>query len=70
MDLSEGKFWVNEKRVRKLKEHIAFLKARPKPTAREIATLTGYLVSMSLAFGPVVRLWTRALYRMIENRIS
>ncbi len=36
--------------------------------ARSLATVTGTLVSMSLALGPVTRLMTRNMYRAIEQR--
>jgi hypothetical protein len=36
-------------------------------SARDLAKLTGSLSSMGLALGPVVRLWTRELYRTIEQ---
>ena len=36
-------------------------------TAREVSRITGSIVSMSLALGPVTRLWTRALYRNVST---
>ena len=37
---------------------------------RTLASVTGQLISMSLALGPVTRLMTRAMYRSIESRLS
>ena len=34
-------------------------------SARTLARVSGSLVSMTLAMGPVVRLWTRAIFRDI-----
>ena len=34
-------------------------------SARTLSQITGMLVSMGLAVGPVVRLWTRGMYRNI-----
>ena len=39
-------------------------------SARHLAQLTGSLSSMGLALGPVVRLWTRELYRAIQQSTS
>ena len=39
-------------------------------SARHIAQLTGSLSLMGLALGPVVRLWTRELYRAIQQSTS
>jgi hypothetical protein len=39
-------------------------------SARHLAQLTGLLSSMGLALGPVVRLWTRELYRSIQQSTS
>ena len=45
--------------------------AHSKPIqARSLARITGQLISMSLALGPVTRLMTRAMYRSIESRAS
>ena len=38
-------------------------------TARILASIAGQIISMSLAIGPIVRLWTRALYGIINQRI-
>ncbi|XP_078586057.1 uncharacterized protein LOC144867916 [Branchiostoma floridae x Branchiostoma japonicum] len=39
-------------------------------SARSVSRITGNLVSMSLALGPVVRLWTRSLYAFISSSDS
>ena len=64
IDLKEGTFKVPNHRVENLK--ILSDKVTEKKcytTAREVAKVTGSIISMSLALGPVARLWTRALYR-------
>ena len=64
IDLKEGMFRVPNHRVGNLK--ILLDKVTEKKfhiTAREVAKVTGSIISMSLALGPVARLWTRALYR-------
>ena len=64
IDLKEGTFKVPNHRVENLK--ILLDKVTEKKcytTAREVAKVTGSIISVSLALGPVARLWTRALYR-------
>ena len=39
-------------------------------TVHQLARFTGLLSSMGLALGPVVRLWTRGLYRDISSAAS
>ena len=39
-------------------------------TVHQLARFTGLLSSMGLALGPVVRLWTRGLYRDILSAAS
>ena len=39
-------------------------------SARQLSRFTGFLASMGLALGPVVRLWTRSLYRDILDSAS
>ena len=39
-------------------------------TPRQLAKITGQLSSMHIAIGPLVRLFTRNMYRKIENRTS
>ena len=49
--------------------HISLLlQTSRRPTAKDLARLTGLILAMSCALGPVSRLWTRALYSMIESR--
>ena len=38
--------------------------------ARYLASLTGKIMSMSLAWGPVARLMTRAMYTLLESRVN
>ena len=70
LDLKVGWVTVKPERVLKLKQCICKLLGIPRPEAREIAQLCGYLLSMSVALGPVARLRTRALYSMLDSRFS
>ena len=70
VDLRKGIIYATERRVEKLRVCLNRLQSTSTPTARDMAQLTGYLLSMSLALGPVSRLRTRAFYAMILSRYS
>ena len=64
MDLRSGTFQVPPRRVDALKQLLNVTIAKKfVVSARHLSRITGSLVSMGLALGPVARLWTRALYR-------
>ena len=66
VDLKAGTFHVPPRRVDALKQLLDVIIAKDFcASARTLSRVTGSLVSMSLAMGPVVRLWTRAMYRDI-----
>lgn len=63
MDLQYGIFQVPARRVDALKQLIAtIIEKRFTVSARCLSLMAGSLVSVGLALGPVVRLWTRANY--------
>ena len=66
VDLKAGTFHVPPRRVDALKQLLDIIIAKDFClSARTLSCVTGSLVSMSLAMGPVVCLWTRAMYRDI-----
>ena len=68
MDLASGLFTVPERRVATLQsllQHV--LDNQFVVSACHIARIAGCLVSMGLALGPVVRLWTRECYRVVQS---
>jgi len=66
LDLQHGIFQVPAKRVEALKRLIdTIIDNHFTVSARCLSHLSGSLVSMGLALGPVVRLWTRSIYRDI-----
>ncbi|XP_028418047.1 uncharacterized protein LOC114542824 [Dendronephthya gigantea] len=68
MDLQSGTFSVPPKRVEHLRRVLQEITVQEFITsARNLSRLTGLLVSMGLALGPVVRLRTRGLYRQSSN---
>ena len=71
LNLHAGTFQVPQKRVDAFHQVLqAILAHEFVASARTIARFTGLLVSMGLALGPVVRLWTRSLYRDILQALS
>ena len=66
VDLKAGTFHVPPRRVDAWKQLLDIIIAKDFcVSARTLSRVTGSLVSMSLAMGPVVCLWTRAMYRDI-----
>ena len=68
LDLVEGRVFVSERRVKRLREQLSYLFSKHRPNAKECARLTGLIISMYFAVGPVARLRTRGLYDMILKR--
>ena len=66
LDLQHGIFQFPARRVEALKQLIdTIIDKHFIVSARCLSRLSGSLVSMGLALGPVVRLWTRGIYRDI-----
>ena len=66
LDLQHGIFQVPTKRVEALKRLIdTIIDNHLTVSARCLSRLSGSLVSMGLALGPVVLLWTQSIYRDI-----
>ena len=71
LNLRMGTFQVPQRRVDAFLQVLQDIVARSfVVSARKVARFTGLLASMSLALGPVVRLWTRSLYRDILHIVS
>ena len=71
LDLEKGQFSVPSAKVEKVLDLISNILDSPHPvTARHISRLTGSLISMSLALGPIARLRTRHLYALASNASS
>ena len=70
VNLKEGNFAVPQRRITELQHKLAYFQSSSKATARKLASLAGSIISMGLALGPVVRMWTRAIYRVINSANS
>ena len=64
----EGRVSVSERRVKRLREQLSYLFCKHRPNAKECARLTGLIISMYFALGPVARQRTSGLYDMILKR--
>ena len=70
LDLEKGCVMVLPEKIATLKHSMASVAAAGQVQARHLASITGTLLSMSLGIGPVSRLMTRAMYALIESRVS
>ena len=68
VDLREGQFYVKTVCVEKLIKYMHFMENEKWPSARELARLAGYIISLSLALGPIVGLQRRAIFGMIKKK--
>ena len=67
LDLTKGEFSIPPGKIDHLFNLISLLLDDVSPTARDVSRITGTLISMELALGPVVRLRTRALYAVLNS---
>lgn len=67
LDLKKGEISVAPRRVEKLHALLHSVCTKPRVSARLVAKLTGTIISMGQALGPVARLRTRALYEVINS---
>ena len=71
LDLSAGTFQVPQRKVDSFCLLLETIVSKGfVASARQLSCLTGLLASMGSALGPVVRLWTRSLYRDILDSAS
>ena len=71
LDLFAGTFQVPQRRVDSFCLLLETIVSKGfVASARQLSHFTGLLASMGLALGPVVRLWTRSLYRDILSSAS
>ena len=63
-------FQIPEPKLAKLKRSLESLILDSYATYRELACLAGFIISLSLALGPIARLFTRQMYLFIQSRPS
>jgi len=64
------KFFVPQEKIDKLSSLLSVTLHQKSFTARSIAKIAGHLLSMKCAIGPIVRLFTRQMYKFVESRYS
>ena len=70
LDLGSGSYFVPDEKAAKLKACLSALELGSRVHIRTLSSIVGQIISMSLAIGPVARLRTRALYSVINARIT
>ena len=70
INLEKGCILVPKEKIAKLKESLAHACTAKCLPARKIAGITGKIISLGLAIGPVSRIRTRALYTLLALRQS
>ena len=68
IDTKSMKFSVPIRKIKGIKACIKSILVDSTCTVKQLSKVTGLLSSMHLSIGPLVRLFTRYLYRTIENR--
>jgi len=70
IDTKKMEFSVPEEKLNILLQFISQLLERGTANAKNLAKVTGHIISMSPAIGPLTRLMTRQAYKFIENSAS
>ena len=70
IDTNAMKFSVPSKKVASLLHLIGQALNSIYVTAKQIAKIAGHIISMSIAIGPLTRLFTRQMYRFIDKCAS
>ena len=70
LDLTKGHVEVPSERLVALQTKLESVCALRTVCARQLASVVGTIMSMSLAFGPVSRFMTCSMYMLLESRLS
>ena len=70
IDTRTATFRVPEDKIEKLLKCIKVILSQTFCSAKQLSRIAGQLASMQLALGPIVRLFTRNIYQLIESRIT
>ena len=70
LDLEVGFILVPQYKITALQMLLERSSGQESLTARQLASITGKIISMSLALGTIARLQTRSLYALINSRSS
>lgn len=70
INLDEGKLTVPERKIVSLQCQLNKIVTQKFIPARQLASIIGKIIAMSLALGPIARFMTRGLYGALNNRQS
>ena len=70
IDTEKMMFFIPSEKIKALLTKIKSTLRFEYSTARNIAKIAGYIVSMSIAIGPLTRLFTKQMHVFIESRFS
>ena len=68
LDLEQGQISIPEDKLGTLKVHLGQAMDKLSLRTRDLASITGKIISMSLAIGSVSRLMTRSMYALLSTR--
>ena len=67
LDLSQGVVSIPTSKIENLKGQLRSLQNQCSVPAKQIASVVGKIISMSIALSPVARLMTRGLYSLLNS---
>ena len=70
INLERGQLAVPERKIVSLQSQLRQIVSQKFMPARRVASITGRIISMSLALGPIARFMTRGLYAALSKRQS
>ena len=70
INLERGQLAVPERKIVSLQSQLRQIVSQKFMPARRVASITGRIISMSLALGPIARFMTRGLYAALNKRQS
>ena len=70
IDLAKGMFSVPPEKLVALKAVLNHIKVTPRVPARQLGSVIGKIISMSLGLGPITRLMTRSLYTNLNGKTA
>lgn len=70
IDLKNGVIAIPEEKIADLHEHLKHAQQAISLSARAIASIVGKIIAMGLGIGPISRFRTRALYALLDTRVT
>ena len=70
INLRNNQLQVPPYKLEALQHQLCHVITQPRLLSKELVSLIGKIISMSLAFGPIARFMTRSLYATLNTRLS